>query len=192
MKLGISFFIQSIGMGAGLAMDAFSVSLADGLSEPGMKQRKMLTVAGVFALFQAAMPLTGWFFVHTLVSYFKAFEPFIPWVALALLSYIGGKMLIEGIRCEGEECKLTKLGWGTLLLQGVATSIDALSVGFTISEYNLLSAVICAAIIAAVTLVICYAGIMIGKKFGTALAGKAQILGGVILIAIGIWIFIKG
>lgn len=192
MKLGISFFIQSIGMGAGLAMDAFSVSLADGLSEPKMKQRKMLTVAGVFALFQAAMPLTGWFCVHTLVSYFNAFKPFIPWIALALLAYIGGKMLIEGIKCEGEECKLARLGWGTLLLQGVATSIDALSVGFTISEYDLLSAVICAAVIAAVTFVICYAGIIIGKKFGTALAGKAQILGGVILIAIGIWIFIKG
>ncbi len=192
MKLGISFFVQSIGMGAGLAMDAFSVSLADGLSEPKMKQKKMLTVAGVFALFQAAMPLIGWLCVHTLIGYFKAFEPFIPWIALALLAYIGGKMLIEGIKCTGEECKLSKIGFGTLMLQGVATSIDALSVGLTIAEYDLIAALVSAAIIAAVTFVICYAGIIIGKKFGTAMAGRAQIFGGVILIAIGIWIFIKG
>ncbi len=192
MDFDVSFFIQSIGMGAGLAMDAFSASLTDGLSEPKMKPRKMLTIAGVFALFQAVMPLAGWFFVHTLVSYFKAFEPFIPWIALILLAYIGGKMLCEGIRCEGEECKLARLGWGALLIQGIATSIDALSVGFTISDHDLLSAVICAAIIAAVTFVICYAGIIIGKKIGTAISGKAQIFGGVILIAIGIWIFVKG
>lgn len=192
MDLGISFFIQSISTGVGLAMDAFSVSLTDGLSEPRMKQRKMLTVAGLFALFQALMPLAGWFCVHTLVSYFKAFEPFIPWIALILLAYIGGKMLYEGIKCNGEECKLVRLSLGTLLIQGVATSIDALSVGFTISGYNFTEALICASVIAAVTFVICYAGIIIGKKIGTAISDKAQILGGSILILIGIWIFLKG
>ncbi len=192
MNLGISFFIQSISTGVGLAMDAFSVSLTDGLSEPKMKQKKMLTIAGLFALFQAVMPLAGWFCVHTLVSYFNAFEPFIPWIALALLAYIGGKMLYEGIKCEGEECKLVRLGFGTLLIQGVATSIDALSVGFTISDYNLIEALICAIVIAAVTFIICYAGIIIGRRIGTAISGKAQIFGGAILIIIGIWIFLKG
>ena len=192
MNLGISFFIQSISTGVGLAMDAFSVSLTDGLSEPKMKQKKMLTIAGLFALFQAVMPLAGWFCVHTLVSYFNAFEPFIPWIALALLAYIGGKMLYEGIKCEGEECKLVRLGFGTLLIQGVATSIDALSVGFTISDYNLIEALICAIVIAAVTFIICYAGIIIGRRIGTAISGKAQIFGGTILIIIGIWIFLKG
>ena len=192
MNLSLSFFIQSISTGVGLAMDAFSVSLTDGLSEPKMKQKKMLTIAGLFALFQAAMPLAGWFCVHTLVSYFNAFEPFIPWIALALLAYIGGKMLYEGIKCEGEECKLVRLGFGTLLIQGVATSIDALSVGFTISDYNFLEALICAVVIAAVTFVICFAGIIIGKRIGTAISGKAQIFGGSILIIIGIWIFLKG
>ena len=192
MNLGISFFIQSISTGVGLAMDAFSVSLTDGLSEPKMKQKKMLTIAGLFVLFQAVMPLAGWFCVHTLVSYFNAFEPFIPWIALALLAYIGGKMLYEGIKCEGEECKLVRLGFGTLLIQGVATSIDALSVGFTISDYNLIEALICAIVIAAVTFIICYAGIIIGRRIGTAISGKAQIFGGTILIIIGIWIFLKG
>ncbi len=192
MKLGITFFTQSILTGAGLAMDAFSVSLADGLSEPGMKRPRMLGIAGTFAIFQAAMPLAGWFLVHTLVGYFKAFEPFIPWIALALLAFIGGKMLIEGLHCTEEECKLSRLSLGALMLQGIATSIDALSVGFTIAHYGLPEALICAAVIAAVTFVICYAGLILGKKFGTALAGKAQVLGGGILIAIGIWIFIKG
>lgn len=192
MNFGISFFIQSISLGAGLAMDAFSASLTDGLSEPRMKQRKMLTIAGIFALFQAAMPLTGWFAVHTLLSYFKAFEPFIPWIALILLAYIGGKMLIDGIKCEGEECKLVHLGFGVLLIQGIATSIDALSVGPSIAHYSLIEALVCVALIAAVTFIICYAGIIIGKKFGTAISGKAQIFGGIILIIIGLWIFLKG
>ena len=192
MNLGLSFFIQSISTGVGLAMDAFSVSLTDGLSEPKMRQKKMLTVAGLFALFQAVMPLAGWFCVHTLVNYFKAFEPFIPWIALVLLAYIGGKMLYEGIKCEGEECKLVRLGFSALMIQGIATSIDALSVGLTISDHNFTEALICATVIAAVTFVICYAGIIIGKKIGTAISGKAQIFGGTILILIGIWIFLKG
>ena len=190
MNLSLSFFIQSISTGVGLAMDAFSVSLTDGLSEPKMKQKKMLTVAGLFALFQAAMPLAGWFCVHTLVSYFNAFEPFIPWIALALLAYIGGKMLYEGIKCEGEECKLVRLGFGTLLIQGVATSIDALSVGFTIAEYNFLEALLSCLIIGAVTFLICFIGIIIGKRVGTTLSSKASVFGGVILILIGLEIFI--
>ena len=192
MNLGLSFFIQSISTGVGLAMDAFSVSLTDGLSEPKMGQKKMLTVAGLFALFQAVMPLAGWFCVHTLVNYFKAFEPFIPWIALVLLAYIGGKMLYEGIKCEGEECKLVRLGFSALMIQGIATSIDALSVGLTISNLNFGEALAESLIIAALTMLICIGGIIIGKKFGTKLSGKASILGGVILIVIGLEIFITG
>ena len=99
MNLGFTFFFNSILLGVGLAMDAFSVSLADGLSEPCMKKGKMNGIAGVFAFFQAAMPLIGWFLVHTVASCFTAFEKAIPYIALLLLGFIGGKMLIEGIRC---------------------------------------------------------------------------------------------
>lgn len=187
--MNLSFFFNSALLGAGLAMDAFSVSLADGLNEPKMKIGKMSGIAGVFAAFQAAMPLIGWFCIHTMVQYFKSFEKFIPWIAFILLVFIGGKMLIEGIKgndCVNDECNCKKISLSALLVQGVATSIDALSVGFTIAEYDLKMALISAAIIAAVTFVICLGGIAIGKKFGTKLAGKAGIFGGVILVGIGL------
>lgn len=197
MEHGLMFFINSALLGIGLAMDAFSVSLANGLSEPRMRARRMLLIAGVFAVFQALMPLTGWFLVHTMAKQFTAFSVFIPWIALALLAFIGSKMIWEGVQdCrrggEGESCRMEPLAFGALLVQGVATSIDALSVGFTIADYDVLSAILCAAIIAVVTLVICLGGIVIGKTFGTRLAGKASILGGVILVGIGIEIWVTG
>ena len=178
-------------LGVGLAMDAFSVSLANGLNEPHMSRRRMLGIAGVFAAFQALMPMTGWICVHTIVQYFRAFEKLIPWIALALLGFIGGKMLIEGIRGGGGDDDAPRLGLGALLVQGVATSIDALSVGFTIAEYDWLMALVCSLIIAAVTLCICLGGLVLGRKFGMRLAGRAQILGGAILIFIGLEIFIS-
>ena len=191
------FFFNSFLIGIGLAMDAFSVSLANGLNEPDMTTKKTLGVAGIFGVFQGVMPLIGWFCVHSIATAFSAFEKFIPWIALALLGYIGGKMLAEGIKeykCKsdgGTECPVPKkLGISALLVQGVATSIDALSVGFTISDYNWLQAVVCALLIAVVTFGICFAGIILGKKFGTALAGKSAIFGGSILIFIGLEIFI--
>lgn len=190
MNLGFAFFFNSILLGVGLAMDAFSVSLANGLHEPKMRARRMCLIAGVFAAFQALMPMTGWVCVHTIVQYFHAFEKLIPWIALALLGFIGGKMLYEGIKGEGDGEKAPGVVFGALLVQGVATSIDALSVGFTIADYDLLSAILAVLIIAAVTFVICMAGLFIGRKAGTKLAGKAGILGGAILIFIGLEIFI--
>lgn len=191
MKFGITFFIKNILLGAGLAMDAFSVSLANGLNEPCMKKRKMCSVAGVFAFFQAFMPLAGWICVHTLLEYFEAFGILIPWIALALLGYIGGKMLYEGIKNEGGPCDGKGIGLGELFVQGIATSIDALSVGFVIADYDFVSAIVAAVVIALVTFVICMIGLAIGRKAGTKLAGKAGILGGAILIFIGLEIFIS-
>jgi len=192
MQLGIRFFVSSILLGVGLAMDAFSVSLANGLNDPAMKKKRMCTVAGVFAFFQAFMPMTGWLCVHTMLRYFEKFQPFIPWIALILLAFIGGKMLVEGIRGTEEEVKKEKLTAWVLFIQGVATSIDALSVGFTIAGYNFGQALLASAIIAFVTFIICVAGLVIGKKCGMKLANKASVLGGVILIGIGIEIFITG
>lgn len=193
MEWDLVFFTNSLLLGVGLAMDAFSVSMANGLRQPEMSRRRMAGIAGIFAGFQAAMPLAGWVCVHTVLEAFQAFEGGIPWVALGLLGYIGGKMLWEGLR-GGEEtgAAASALTLGAVMMQGVATSIDALSVGFTIAEYGLAMALVCAALIAAVTFVLCYAGIGIGKKFGTKLAGKASVLGGVILIAIGLEIFVTG
>ena len=189
MEWSAGFFLNSALLGVGLAMDAFSVSVANGLQNPEMKRKMRCTIAGTFALFQFLMPLIGWFLVHTAVHLFAAFEPFVPWIALILLLFIGGKMLIEGIR-GGGETEQTKLGAGTLVLQGIATSIDALSVGFTISEYGTAAAFVCALIVAVVTFALCIAGVRIGRRFGTRFSGGASVLGGLILIGIGIEIFL--
>ena len=185
------FVINSILLGVGLAMDAFSVSLANGLNEPLMKKGRMCLIAGMFSFFQFFMPMVGWVCVKTIVSHFTAFEKFIPWIALVLLLYIGGKMLYDGFKNEndGEE---HKVGFFALVIQGVATSIDALSVGFTNASYSLMLAIVSCIIIATVTFVICMTGVHIGRKFGTRLSGKATVLGGVILIFIGVEIFVKG
>lgn len=192
MEWNFLFFFNSALLGVGLAMDAFSVSLANGMNEKEMKGSRMALIAGVYAFFQFLMPMIGWICVHTIVQIFGQFQKFIPWIALILLFYIGGSMLLEAIKGGDESDEIKKLAIGTLIVQGIATSIDALSVGFTISEYGLLMAFVCSIIIALVTFAICEAGLTIGKKFGTKLADKAGILGGVILIGIGIEIFVKG
>jgi len=193
MNLNLLFFINAIGFGIGLAMDAFSVSLANGLNEPDMKPGRSCTIAGVFAGFQIAMPLIGWFCIHTIANVFNSFLKFVPWIALILLLYIGGKMLVEGIKGgDDENDTIAKVGIGQLIVQGIATSIDALSTGFAMAEFDAMSAIIESLIIGIVTFGICIGGLRLGRKFGTKLAGKASILGGVILILIGLEIFIKG
>ena len=195
MEWNLIFFVNSILLGVGLAMDAFSVSIANALSDPGMKKSRMCYIAGIYAFFQFAMPMIGWICVHTVVEYFQNFEKFIPWIALALLLWIGGKMIWEAVRGEedsDDENALTKLTFATLLIQGVATSIDALSVGFTIADYGLPMAFVASLIIAGVTFAICMTGLLIGKKAGEKLGSKATLLGGMILVGIGIEIFVKG
>lgn len=192
MEWSFVFFFNSVLLGVGLAMDAFSVSMANGLNEPRMPKNRMCMIAGTYGIYQVMMPLIGWICVHTVVQLFSQFEKAIPWIALILLGYIGGKMLIEGIRNKDEEAENgVKLSFVTLMVQGIATSIDALSVGFTIADYGFLMALICSLIVGAVTFAICIAGLIIGKKFGTALSSKASILGGIILIGIGIEIFVS-
>ena len=185
------FYINAVALGIGLAMDAFSVSLANGLAEPRMKMGRMFGVAGVFAGFQFLMPLVGWICVHTVASLFSSFQKAIPWIALALMGFIGGKMLLEGIRNDASDAEPVAVGVGALLLQGIATAIDALSVGFTIADYAWAEALVESLIIGAVTFGICLGGLAIGKKFGTRLAGKATLFGGIILIVIGMEIFLR-
>ena len=189
--MGFEFFVVSIMFGVGLAMDAFSVSLANGMNENRMKFGRMCQIAGIFAFFQALMPLIGWVCVHTILEYFNGFAKFIPYIALALLSYIGGKMIYEGVKkdCDCEDCSV---GFGALIVQGIATSIDALTVGLDIGEYNFVEALVCAIVIAIVTFIICMFGVWAGKNFGNMLSSKATVLGGVILVCIGIYIFVKG
>ena len=195
----VQLIINSVLLGIGLAIDAFSVSIANGIMDPNMRKRRMFKIAGVYAVFQLLMPLIGWFLVTTLEGIFTAFSKFIPWIALILLLFIGGKMMIEGIKerkgknkAEKKESAPTKLTWRALIVQGIATSIDALSVGFTISEYNVLQAFASSLVIGVITLVICLIGLIFGKKIGNKISSVATIIGGAILIFIGIEIFVKG
>ena len=191
MEWSVLFFFNSVMLGVGFSMDAFSVSLAYGLNEPKMKKRKMCVIAGVFAFFQALMLMIGWICVHTIARYFTAFEKFAPWIALILLVIIGGNMLMEGMKKKEEKTEKAGLELTELLVQGIAASA-AMSVGFTIAEYGFVMALVCALIIALVTYLICMSGLVIGKKFGTKYSGRATIFGGIILILIGAEIFISG
>ena len=189
MTFSFLFIFNSVLFGVGLAMDAFSVSLANGLREPDMPATRGLLIAGTFGLFQTAMPLLGWFCVHSIAEAFQAFQRFIPWIALALLVFIGVKMILEGVRGTEEAGSLKG---GALFVQGIATSIDALSVGFTIAEYTLVFALTESLIIGLVTFGLCVIAVRLGGKIGARLSGKAPIFGGIILILIGIEIFVTG
>lgn len=192
-----NLIFNGILLGFGLAMDAFSVSLADGLNEPRMKFKKCFTIAGVFALFQALMPLIGWLAVSGFLELFNKFKPIIPWVSFILLCFIGGKMLYEGLKKkpEGEpEKSIKSLTTCALLIQAVATSIDALTAGINFAkDYSLTQypyVFLSVAIIAFITFAICICGVKLGQTVGTRLAGKAGILGGCVLIFLGLKIFV--
>lgn len=189
----MEIFITGLGLGIGLAMDAFAVSMSNGLKENNMKIAKMLLIALTFAIFQGIMPLIGYFVGHAFIKYI---EKFVPWIALILLLFLGIKMIIDGIKStkekKEEEKEIKKLTIKVLLVQAIATSIDALSTGVAFSNYQIIEAIICVLIIALVTFIICYLGVIIGKHFGTKLSNYADIFGGVILIIIGLEIFIKG
>ncbi|MBR6007533.1 MAG: manganese efflux pump [Clostridia bacterium] len=185
------FILTSALLGLGLAMDAFSVSLANGLNEPDMRRSRRLLIAGTFAFFQFIMPLAGYGGMLLAERGIKQLADIVPYIAAALLFWIGGKMIWEGLRGAPDE-QQAALGIGALLMQGVATSLDALSSGFALLQlgYSPLRALGAAGIIALVTFGMCIMGVALGRRFGVRLAGKAQILGGVILIAIGIRILI--
>ena len=189
MSFNLLFIFNCILFGIGLAMDAFSVSVANGLQNPHMPVSRSLIIAGTFGVFQTLMPLLGWLCVHSIAEAFQAFQRFIPWIALILLVFIGVKMIRDGLNEQEEKGSLQG---GALLIQGIATSIDALSVGFTIAEYDLVFAVAESLIIGIVTFGLCTVGIRLGGKIGTKLSGKATIVGGIILILIGIEIFVTG
>ena len=192
MTVTFQMILSSCLLGIGLAMDAFSVSVVNGLNEPEMKPERMLAIAGTFGLFQTAMPLIGWFLVWAAVESFRTIQPWIPRIGAALLFWIGGKMLWDAFRGhEDAEAEKPVTTFGGLMVQGIATSIDALSVGFTMSEYTLPEAVLEAVIIGVVTLGICMIGLLAGRKIGEKVTRHASVLGGGILVAIGVKILVS-
>ncbi len=199
----LKLFISSMALGVGLAMDASAVSMANGLNDNKMKLRKIFLIAGMFAFFQALMPLIGYLLGHTLYETLDFIEKYkiIPILALVILFIIGAKMAVEGInelidtkkgkKVEDLENKKV-LSFKLLIIQAIATSIDALSVGVVIADYSVKNAIICAIIVALVTFVICVPSVFIGKKIGLKIGPFAEILGGAILIVIGFIIFFTG
>ena len=189
------FFFNSPLLGAGLAMDAFSVSLANGLAEPEMKRGKRFLISGTFAFFQFLMPMLGWLLVSLAAEAFRSFEKAIPYVALGLLLFIGGKMLFEGVKNRNSEEPAMKVTLGQLLAQGVATSIDALAVGISLKmaamDEGLFPAIgWSVTLIGAVTFLLSLLSVRLGKLIGDKLADKAEILGGAVLIVIGLKILL--
>ena len=182
----IVLIINSILLGVGLAMDAFSVSVANGLREPNIKSSKSALIAGTFAAFQFFMPLIGWAFVRYLAQTFDIVYKIVPFVAFIVLAIIGGKMIAESLFPKGAEAESKELSRGVLFMQAIATSIDALSVGLTNIRYDFLDSLVSSLIIGVVTFIICFAGVKLGKKAGTLFKGKAPLLGGCILMAIAI------
>lgn len=174
-------------LAAGLSMDAVAVSISNALCMPKIQIKEVARIAGAFGLFQALMPCLGYFFASFFFDFISGFD---HWIALLLLLFIGGKMLYETWKGEEEKECPTRLTLKMLLLQAVATSIDALAVGISLSalSVNVWSSVL---LIGAVTFLCCAAAMGIAKRFGKALGKKAGILGGLILIVIGVKIFVE-
>lgn len=181
----LRFYIRSILLGISLAMDACAVSMANGLKHTNMKKKFIIRMCLCFGIAQGIMPLIGYGIGHAILDYI---QEYIPWIALLLLGVLGIHMIVGSFHKE-EEKDLSKNG---VFLQAIATSIDALTVGFTFAEYSFLDAILCVGIISCITIGMCYIGVCIGKKFGTRLGKTAEILGGLILIGIAIEIFMKG
>lgn len=191
----LALCLTSLILGVGLAMDACAVSMTNGLNEPKMSFGKASFVAFAYGFFQALMPMIGWTGVTLFEEVITALTKIVPYVSLVVLSFIGTKMLIDGIKAKDGDAQPKELTFALLMAQAIATSIDALATGFSLAQIagtNIGWALLSCAIIAFVTFAISLAGIYIGKKFGDKLGNKAQILGGAVLIAIGIEIFVSG
>lgn len=186
--------------GVGLSMDAAAVSMTNGMNEPKMKLPKILLIALFYGVAQGVMPLIGYYAGSLFAT---AVAKIAPWLALVLLGFIGGKMIFEAI-CElkkeknGEQTKEAKpLSLGSLAVQALATSIDALAVGISLVALDKSGALavnifVAVSMIAASTFIISLLSVFIGKKFGELLSDKAELVGGLILVAIGLKIFIEG
>jgi putative Mn2+ efflux pump MntP len=196
----ISIFLT----GVSLSMDAFAVSICDGMIYKDLNKKKGLTIPLTFGVFQAIMPIIGFYVGLLVLEYIEAYD---HWIAFILLLFIGGKMVIDGIKElkageeEGEEVKIKKFSYPEVLVQGVATSIDALAVGFSLNAMlegvsNLqLAAWLSVCAIGIITFCISLAGLVIGIKVGKLFKKKAsvaEIIGGIVLIGIGLKILIEG
>lgn len=172
--------------GIGLSMDAFAVAICKGLKMQKLNYKQMGLIALFFGGFQALMPLIGWALGRSFKTYIEEFD---HWIAFALLLFIGGKMAIESFKDEDEDCGC-KFDIKELLILAIATSIDALAVGiaFALKDINIFFSI---TIIGIVTFLLALVGVFIGHKFGAVYKSKAELVGGIILILIGVKILLE-
>ncbi len=180
-------FVSTLMLAIGLAMDAFAVSISTGISIKKSGINLALKMAFFFGLFQALMPIIGFYMAGYFYDYICHFD---HWIAFFLLSLIGGKMILEAVK-NGDECETSKtlLSMKELLLLSFATSIDALAAGVSLS-FLCTSVFFPAFFIGLVTFSLSFAGVVFGKKLGCAFGKKMEIIGGVVLIILGLKIFI--
>lgn len=179
--------IELIIIAFGLAMDAFAVAICKGISMPKIKIKFAVIIALFFGVFQGVMPLLGWLLATNFQKYIVNVD---HWIAFVLLGILGGKMIYESFKKEEECCNEFKLDYKELVVLAVATSIDALAVGITFAllQVEIFSAV---SLIAVITFVLSLCGVYIGFFFGSKLKNKAEFIGGLILILIGIKILLE-
>lgn len=177
--------------GIALAMDAFAVSICKGIKMPKLRKSHIVIIAVFFGGFQMLMPLIGWLLGSQFVQYISKFD---HWIAFALLAFIGVKMAIESFKHEEEDCCKceSKLDLKELVVLAIATSIDALAVGITFALYPDINILPSISIIGIVTFIICAGGVVIGHKFGAKFKSKAELLGGIVLVIIGLKLLIEG
>ena len=177
-------------LAVGLSMDAFAVAISDGMCYKNLSRVRAFVIAAMFGIFQGLMPVIGYIAGTTFSSAVQSID---HWVALILLGFIGGKMIWEAvgeIREGNKEESIKEFSYKVLLIQAVATSIDALAVGvsFALMNVNIITA---ASFIAVVTFICCLIGVFAGTKLGNVLKNNAEIFGGVILVLLGIKIFVE-
>ncbi len=174
-----------------LAMDAFAVSVSDGICMKGLNKLKTLSIPLFFGVFQGLMPLIGYFAGSTFSDVIKNWD---HWIAFALLSVIGGKMIIEAVRAMKQKDSCDGVGDSfslrTVTLQAIATSIDALAIGISFAALGV-NQYTSSLFIAVVTFICCLFGVILGKKFSSFLLKKAELIGGAILVLIGVKILIE-
>lgn len=182
--------IELLLLALALAMDAFAVSVANGMCIRRIKASGAFAMALSFGIFQGLMPIVGFLLGKTFASYIEHIDHYIAFV---LLGVIGGKMIYEAIkemRNPEEYCDRDKMTFAGLMVQSVATSIDALIVGVTFAAIGV-GIIGASSIIALITFLCCFAGVFIGKRCGDMLSTRAEIVGGIVLVGIGLKIFIE-
>lgn len=186
----IALVVNALALGVALSFDSFSLCVADALVEPLMARKKKALITFMHSAFQALMPALGYVLVRVVAGVLTFFLRLTPYISFFLLTFLGVKMIKEALHGEGESAPPV-LGVGVLLSQGVAASIDALSVGFAIASYNVGEVLATALIIAAVTGVFCVVAFALGKTLSARFSKQAGVVAAIILIAIGLEILIQ-